>query len=480
MNMSGIVTYEKPNTNLYHFKGKISLNGQEYPITNDSILLRGQNLKIAPVIYGCAIYTGCDTKMMLNSKFQKNKLSCIERRLNFFVALCVIAMLLITSVCLVGSIGYGFVFGTHWYLIHMETSSLYYFIQFIFYLNLNQIIPLALYITLEMQRFIGSNFFEWDKEMYDAKTDQPAKVHTTDLNEDLGQISYLFSDKTGTLTENEMVFRHFGLEGRIYEEQNGNIFQVGFDEPQSIEEEKIKRFFEVLSLCHTVQLDLVSTGEKYNASSPDELSFIKFCTKLGVIYEGDEVNKATNKVMRKIVYLNKTEKEKFEEKFYEMIHILEFDPNRKRMSVIVKDCQTSEYILYTKGADNAIFNSSTCGNSYKYTSCLKSFSENGWRTLVLSYKILTQSEFEEYDRIINEANNDIVNREKNLESVFNKIETNLTLIGVTAVEDKLQEDVENTLFSLRQAGIKIWVLTGDKLGMHIYFILAILNQYFLH
>ena len=70
--------------------------------------------------------------------------------------------------------------------------------------------------------------------MYDANTDQPAKVNTTDLNEDLGQINYLFSDKTGTLTENEMIFKHFGLEGKIYEEQNGNIFQVGLDEPESI------------------------------------------------------------------------------------------------------------------------------------------------------------------------------------------------------------------------------------------------------
>jgi phospholipid-translocating ATPase len=464
LNLKGLITYEKPNTNLYQFRGKITINEIEYTLTNDNILLRGQNLKIAPVIYGCAIYTGRDTKMMLNSKFQKNKLSCIERRLNFFVAVCVIAMLLISAGCLLGAIGYSYVFNTHWYLISKTTDPLYFFIQYIFYLNLNQIVPLALYITLELQRFIGSSFFEWDLEMYDAKTDQPAKVHTTDLNEDLGQIRYLFSDKTGTLTENEMIFKHFGLEGKIYEEQNGNLFQVGFGEPiESIEEEKIKRFFEVLSLCHTVQMELVSSsnGEKYNASSPDELSFIKFCSKLGVIFEGDEINKETNKIMRKVVYKNETSKR--EEKFYEMVHVLEFDPNRKRMSVIIRDCQTSEYILYCKGADTSIFNVSTCGNAFKYTGCLKSFSENGWRTLVLSFKILTLDEFNEYNQLINDANNDILNREKNLAQVYSKLETNLTLIGVTAVEDKLQEDVENTLFSLRQAGIKIWVLTGDKL-----------------
>lgn len=164
-----------------------------------------------------------------------------------------------------------------------------------------------------------------------------------------------------------------------------------------------------------------------------------------------------------MVYQNKDELVKSEEKFYELIHVLDFDPNRKRMSVIVKDCQTSQYILYCKGADNAVFNSSICGKASIYSGCLKSFSENGWRTLVLSYRILSEADFNEYNRLLIDANNDILNREASLANAYEIIEKKLTLIGVTAVEDKLQEDVEDTLFALRQAGIKIWVLTGDKL-----------------
>ena len=82
---------------------------------------------------------------------------------------------------------------------------------------------------------------------------------------------------------------------------------------------------------------------------------------------------------------------------------------------------------------------------------------------MLAYKVLTEQEFHEYNQLLNDANNDIVNRETKLANAFDIIESNLKLVGVTAVEDKLQEDVENTLYSLRQAGIKIWVLTGDKL-----------------
>lgn len=114
--------------------------------------------------------------------------------------------------------------------------------------------------------------------MYDEKTDQPAKVNSTDLNEDLGQIEYLFSDKTGTLTENEMLFKHFSINGNIYEEKYGDIFSLSSQTIKQITEPKIFRFLEALTVCHTVQVDKTSS-EKYNASSPDELSFIKFCLK---------------------------------------------------------------------------------------------------------------------------------------------------------------------------------------------------------
>lgn len=114
--------------------------------------------------------------------------------------------------------------------------------------------------------------------MYDEKSDQPAKVNSTDLNEDLGQIEYLFSDKTGTLTENEMVFKHFCINGKIYEEKYGELFTLDSRKIISLTDPKIFRFLEGLSVCHTVQVDKTSS-EKYNASSPDELSFIKFCLK---------------------------------------------------------------------------------------------------------------------------------------------------------------------------------------------------------
>ena len=240
-NLRGVIKCDKPNLRLYEFNGKIVLNGQQYPVANDNILLRGSTLKIAPVIYGCAIYTGLETKMMMNSKFKSNKLSCIERKLNWFIGVFMLLLLVLTFACFGASFAFqklypnpGLPINAHWYLDGRKPSyfdsnpSLYNFIQLITIMNLfNYIIPLSMYVTIELQRFVGSQFIEWDLELYDDKTNQPAKANTSDLNEDLGQIEYLFSDKTGTLTENEMEFKQFSINGVIYEEKNGQIFKLG-------------------------------------------------------------------------------------------------------------------------------------------------------------------------------------------------------------------------------------------------------------
>ena len=116
-NLRGVIKCDLPNLRLYEFNGKIVLNGQQYPIVNENILLRGSTLKLAPVIYGCAIYTGQETKMMLNSKFKSNKLSCIEKRINFLIGLCVLLIIAVVLICLISPMVYFSDFYTyHWYL----------------------------------------------------------------------------------------------------------------------------------------------------------------------------------------------------------------------------------------------------------------------------------------------------------------------------------------------------------------------------
>ena len=166
--------------------------------------------------------------------------------------------------------------------------------------------------------------------------------------------------------------------------------------------------------------------------------------------------------IRRVSYIEKPNIRPREKK-YEVLQILEFDSTRKRMSVILRDLHTNEYVLFCKGAEAAIFKKSIRGNIDECNETLKLFADQGWRTLVLSYKIISKAQYEAYEKLITEANQDFLNREKRLLEVFEEVEKDLILIGATAVEDKLQDDVESTLVALREAGIKIWVLTGDKL-----------------
>jgi phospholipid-translocating ATPase len=175
---------------------------------------------------------------------------------------------------------------------------------------------------------------------------------------------------------------------------------------------------------------------------------------VGIEYKGDEIiqNTTNSTLVRKITYNNKYEKK---DKTYDVLHTLEFDSDRKRMSVIVRDHQRNEYVLFCKGADSSMIKRCSGGDERIYETPMRKFAENGWRVIVIAYRVLNESEYRQFDAMLAQNHTD--------SALFDKIESGLHIVGVTAVEDKLQEDVEITLSELRQAGIKIWVLTGDKL-----------------
>jgi phospholipid-translocating ATPase len=149
-------------------------------------------------------------------------------------------------------------------------------------------------------------------------------------------------------------------------------------------------------------------------------------------------------------------------RYYQLLQVLEFDSTRKRMSVILRDMQTQRIVLFCKGAETAIFKNCVKGRVDLCDADIKKFGEQGWRTLALSFRYMSENEYKAIENMLLEAYNDIMKREEKMALAFDKIESNLELIAATAVEDKLQEDVADTLEKIRQAGIKVWVLTGDK------------------
>lgn len=179
---------------------------------------------------------------------------------------------------------------------------------------------------------------------------------------------------------------------------------------------------------------------------------------LNITYEGEmrDIKSNITKLIKNLKFYNEIRE-------YELLHLLEFDSTRKKMSVIVKCLSTENIMVLVKGAEDTVFNCcSIDDNIQHFSNAVNTFAENGWRTLVFAYRILSISEYEYFNKLLLEASNDLNFRNERLAEIVSLIETNLTVVGVTGIEDRLQEDCAATLNVLRIAGIKIWVLTGDK------------------
>ncbi|KAL3847179.1 hypothetical protein ACJMK2_018103 [Sinanodonta woodiana] len=476
--LHAFIECQQPIPDLYRFIGRITLQNESSPheqvvrsLGPENVLLRGARLKNTPHIFGCAVYTGPDTKLSLNSKAKQTKFSRIERKMNTFLLIFLVILFIEASIST--GLKYWYVFqpqiGQPWYVPNIEIDAqvtikrvIEDFLSFI--VLYNYVIPISLYVTVELQKFVGSMYFGWDIEMYDEAGNQPAKANTSDINEELGQVEYLFTDKTGTLTENDMQFRQCSVNGVRYEEVGGMLCQANEGQPQPVARfsEKLEDLFVVLCLCHTLRVDYPEAARMgvtdmyssdgfdydYQASSPDEKAFVEASRRYGIVYHGkhdDRLQITVRGEMRR----------------YKLLHVLEFDPSRKRMSVIIQNEQ-DEIRLLCKGAESAILDRVVSGDKQTTLQHVNEYAVLGLRTLVIAERKLSPEEFSHFNEQLKEARNSLQDREQKLDKVFDSVETNLTLLGATAVEDKLQDDVPKTISALRAAGIKVWVLTGDK------------------
>lgn len=173
-------------------------------------------LKNTEWIIGLVVFTGNDTKLMKNSKYPPHKRSNIEKRINKYLSF--VFTVLFTIAILSASISIAFAYTNEEIMKFFSGDSLQASpLVFVTFLILyNSLVPISLYVTLDVVKMIQSKFIQWDLLMYCDEYDQPAIVKTGDLNEDLGQIEYIFTDKTGTLTQNIMEFKRCSIKGCVY------------------------------------------------------------------------------------------------------------------------------------------------------------------------------------------------------------------------------------------------------------------------
>jgi phospholipid-translocating ATPase len=223
----------------------------------------------------------------------------------------------------------------------------------------------------------------------------------------------------------------------------------------------IQMFFRLLAVCHTCipEVDEQSGKISYEAESPDEAAFVVAAGELGFkFYQRTQTSISLHELdplSRKQV-----------DRSYRILHVLEFNSARKRMSVIVKD-EEGKTFLFSKGADSVMFErlSSSEGAYGQVTQQhINEYADAGLRTLVLAYRELEENEYAYFDRKFTAAKNSVsTDRDEKIEEAADLLERDLILLGATAVEDKLQKGVPECIDKLAQAGIKIWVLTGDKM-----------------
>ena len=505
LNLNGFINYEPPSKFIYNFEGFISVKNEEGNIIKEALGLENtmweSTILATQKIIGIVIYTGKETRARMNSSVPKIKLGIVDHELNM-VTFYLFCIMLCAAMFLTSLKGY---------------YSKMFFTFFKFIVLFCAIIPIALRVNLVISKTFFSVRINKDKSVPETI------ARNSTIPEELGRISYIFSDKTGTLTKNEMIFKNIAMETEqfsqesfndlkailedecasndaplldIYnqmkkegENDNNNLINIdndkkdilidesfsGINDNSIMQEDKkekrqhshrrkhkkvrrsrnkmIKDTITSMILCNNVT-PIISNDDPnsitYQASSPDEIALVKFAEKLDMklIYRTDKEIKIKN--------TSGTIEE------YTILANFPFSSETKRMGIILKNKKYGHIIFYLKGAENVMMNFV----KKEYVGYIKENTENlatkGLRTLVLTQKLISEKEFDIWFNEYSEALTSMDNRKEKLRQVISKLENNMEFLCVTGVEDLLQDEVATTIDNLRNAGIKLWMLTGDK------------------
>jgi phospholipid-transporting ATPase len=475
--LSGRVRSEQPNSSLYTYEATLTMNAgggeKELPLAPDQLLLRGATLRNTPWIHGIVVFSGHETKLMRNATATPIKRTAVERTVNIQILMLVSILIALSVISSVGDLvirqtrsdklsylDYGSVKPVKQFFMDIFT-------YWVLYSNL---VPISLFVTIEIVKYFQAFLINSDLDIYYDKTDTPATCRTSSLVEELGQIEYIFSDKTGTLTCNMMEFKQVTIAGIQYgddvpEDRQATVedgAEVGIHDFKKLKENMqshpsqnaIRELLTLLATCHTVIPERNSKDPnviKYQAASPDEGALVDGAASLGYRF--------TNRRPRSVIF-----EAGGQELEYELLAVCEFNSTRKRMSTIFR-CPDGKVRIYTKGADTVILERLHPDNPTVEATLqhLEEYASDGLRTLCLAMREIPEDEFQQWYQIFDKAATTVGgNRADELDKAAELIEKDLYLLGATAIEDRLQDGVPDTIHTLQTAGIKIWVLTGDR------------------
>ncbi|KAL4872087.1 hypothetical protein BDV12DRAFT_162996 [Aspergillus spectabilis] len=442
------------------------------PLSIDNTAWASTVLASNTITYAVIIYTGSQTRAALSTSSSRSKVGLLEFEINNLTKiLC--ALTLTLSFILVALEGFEPTNDKKWYIAIM-----------IYLILFSTIIPMSLRVNLDMAKSVYGRFIERDKDIPDTV------VRTSTIPEDLGRIEYLLSDKTGTLTQNEMELKkiHVGtvsyandameeVASFVRQSFAGNslttaaaVFgaQAGLGAAPRTRREigsRVRDLVLALALCHNVtptsdEEDGVKVTS-YQASSPDEIAIVRYTEEVGLKLSYRD---------RQTIVLESAHTGHVVVRV-QILDIFPFTSDSKRMGIIVKfrtdkgildfPTEAEEIWFYQKGADT-VMTSIVAANDWLDEETAN-MAREGLRTLVVGRKRLSSLQYQEFGNKYKQASLSLQGRDIGMAKVISEyLEHDLELLGVTGVEDRLQRDVKPSLELLRNAGVKIWMLTGDK------------------
>jgi len=449
---------EKPQKDIHGFIGKLTHESGEESLGIENTVWCGA-VVASGTATGLVIYTGQECRAAMNNSQPRSKVGLIDEELNSITKVLFVATVAL-SVIMVVLKG----FDGPWYIY-----------MFRFLLLFSYLIPISLRVNLDM----GKIFYSWsigrDKDI------PGCQARSTTIPEELGRVSYLLSDKTGTLTMNVMVFKKLHLGAAAYSDDTFNeihtLVSGEYMEGRRVVKEKggklgqgerVTEAVLALALCHNVTPVYEEGGEvgesdspevdqaqgvggkvTYQASSPDEVALVEWAGWAGLKLAARTMTEITLTAPQGTTL------------GFDILQVFPFTSETKRMGIIVRDKGTREIVFYMKGADTVM------SPIVQYNDWLMEEVDNmareGLRTLVVSKKTLTEEQYADFEQRFQAAKLSVVNRSAQVAAVVESLQRDMSLLCVTGVEDKLQDGVRQTLEMLRNAGVRVWMLTGDKL-----------------
>ncbi|NXB76328.1 ATP9A ATPase, partial [Donacobius atricapilla] len=456
---------EEPNIDIHNFVGTFTREDSDPPV-NESLSIENtlwaSTVIASGTVVGVVLYTGRELRSVMNTSNPRSKIGLFDLEVNcltkiLFGALVVVSLVMVALQHFAG----------RWYLQIIR-----------FLLLFSNIIPISLRVNLDMGKIVYSWVIRRDSKI------PGTVVRSSTIPEQLGRISYLLTDKTGTLTQNEMVFKRLHLGTVAYgldsmDEVQSHIFSIYTQQAQEPPAAKgpslatkvrrtmssrVHEAVKAIALCHNVTPVYESNGvtdqaeaerhyedscRVYQASSPDEVALVQWTESVGLTLVGRDQSSVQLRSPGGHI-LNFT-----------ILQIFPFTYESKRMGIIVRDESTGEITFYMKGAD-VVMAGIVQYNDWLEEEC-GNMAREGLRVLVVAKKSLTEEQYQDFEARYVQAKLSVHDRSLKVATVIESLEMEMELLCLTGVEDQLQADVRPTLETLRNAGIKVWMLTGDKL-----------------